>query len=94
MPLCPGQSRFLEAPFVSMLRMRSASLKMQLRTILLSYEKCVILRIEHTPGFHIMRIHLVRYLTSARVENNPQNFTYCEFIQLVQIKRHCLLSKN
>ena len=64
------------------------------RTILLSYEKCVILRIEHTPGFHIMRIHLVRYLTSARVENNPQNFTYCEFIQLVQIKRHCLLSKN
>ena len=43
------------------------------RTILLSYEKCVILRIEHTPGFHIMRIHLVRYLTSARVENNPQN---------------------
>ena len=26
-PLCPGQSRFLEAPIVRMLRMRSASLK-------------------------------------------------------------------
>ena len=32
-----------------------------------------------------MRTHLVRNLTSAKFEKNPKIFTYCKFIQLVQI---------
>jgi len=37
-----------------------------------------------TPGPRIMRIHLVRYSTSARSGKNPQIFIYCKFIQLVR----------
>ena len=47
-----------------------------------------------TPGPRIMRIHLVRYSTSGMFEKNPQIYTYCEFIQLVQIKDIVYLVKN
>ena len=42
-----------------------------------------------------MRIHLVvRCSTSAMFEKNPQIFTYCKFIQLVQIKDIVYLVKT
>ena len=39
-----------------------------------------------------MRIHLVRYSTSARFGKSPQIFTYCEFIQLVRPIIHLVLN--
>ena len=50
---------------------------------------------DNAPGPCIMLIHLVRNSTSARfAEKKPSIFTYCEFIQLVQVKKNYVLSKN